>query len=85
MPYPYQVWLRQPCLDYLGTLKAPVRLRLIACLEALGRDISMQGDFTICGTDDRDWQVTILGTHAIVWWVDHAASEFKIVAIRPAD
>lgn len=85
MPYPYQIWLRQPCLDYLGTLKASVRRRLIFWLEALGTDISREGDFTTRGTDDRDWHVAILGPHAVVWWVDHAAREVRIVAIRPAD
>lgn len=85
MPYPYQVWLRQPCLAYLATLKASVRLRLFSWLETLGDDISREGDFTIRGTDNRDWQVAILGPHAVIWWVDHAASEVKVVAIRPAD
>ena len=85
MPHPYQVWLRQPCLDYHGSLKAPARLRLIFWIEALARDISRKGDFTTQGTDNREWQVAILGPHAVVWWVDHAVSEIKIVAIRPAD
>lgn len=85
MPAPYQVWLRQPCLDYLGTLKPPARQRLISWLEALANDPSKDGDFTIRGGDDRDWQVVILGPHAVVWWADHAVCELKIVAIRPAD
>lgn len=85
MPYPYQVWLRQPCLDYLGTLKVTERKRLLAWLEALGSGFTREGDFTIRGTDDRDWQVAILGLHAAVWWVDHAAREVKVVALRPAD
>lgn len=85
MPKPYQVWLRQPCLDYLGTLQSSGRWRLVAWLEDLGRNISKEGDFTTRGTDDRDWQVAILGPHAIIWWVDHAACEIKVVLIRPAD
>ena len=85
MPLPYQVWLRQPCLDYLTTLRVPARQRLILWLEALGNEVSKDGDFTTRGADGRDWQVIILGPHAIVWWVDHAVSEVKIVAIRPAD
>ena len=85
MPAPYQVWLRQTCLDYLGTLKATSRHRLISWLEKTANDPSIEGDFTTRGSDDRDWQVAILGPHAVVWWVDHAVSEVKIVAIRPAD
>ncbi len=85
MPTPYQVWLKQPCLDYLGTLKSPARQRLFSWLEALANDPSRDGDFIHRGSDDRDWQVAILGPHAVVWWVDHAVSEVKIVAIRPAD
>lgn len=85
MPFPYQIWLRQPCLDYLGTLKAAERLRLISWIENLGSDFNKSGDFTVRSEEDRDWQVAILGLHAIVWWVDHPASEVKIVAVRPAD
>lgn len=85
MPHPYQVWLRQPCLDYLGSLKPSARAQLIFWLEALGRDVSIKGDFTTRGTDERDWQVAILGPHAVVWWIDHAVSEIKVVTIRPAD
>jgi hypothetical protein len=58
---------------------------LFSWLEALANDPSRDGDFTSRGSDDRDWQVAILGPHAVVWWVDHAVSEIKIVAIRPAD
>jgi len=82
---PYQIWLRQPCLDYLGTLKATERSRLIFWIENLGSDFNKDGDFTLSGEEDRDWQVAILGRHSIVWWVDHPASEVKIVAIRAED
>lgn len=85
MPVPYQVWLRQPCLDYLATLKPTSQLRLLTWLETLGTDFAKEGDYTIRGTDERDWQVAILGLHAVVWWVDHPVCEVKIVAIRPAD
>ncbi len=85
MPHPYQVWLRQPCLDYLATLGNPARTKLIAWIEGLGHDVSREGDYNVRGTEDRDWHVSILGPHAVVWWVDHPAREIKIVAIRAAD
>lgn len=85
MPYPYQVWLRQPCLDYLATLKTPARNSLLAWIETLRTGFSQEADFVVRGTDERDWQVSILGPHAIVWWVDHPACEVKVVSIRPAD
>lgn len=85
MPAPYQVWLRQPCLDYLAALRPSARQRLLSWLETIAMDISRKGDFTTRGTDGRDWQVAILGAHAVVWWVDHPVCEVKIVAIRPAD
>ena len=53
--------------------------------KALATDVTQEGDFTTRGADGRDWQVAILGLHAVVWWVDHAVCEVKIVAIRPAD
>jgi hypothetical protein len=51
MPYPYQVWLRQPCLDYLATVKPAVRKRLLAWIEALASDFSQPADFEIRGTE----------------------------------
>jgi hypothetical protein len=85
MPAPYQVWLRQPCLDYLASLKPHPRNSLLAWIETLRTHFSQEADFVVLGADGRDWQVSILGPHAIVWWVDHAACEVKIVATRPAD
>ena len=86
MPYPYQVWLRQLCLDdYVATLKAAVRNPLLTWIESLASDFSQAAGFEIRGTEDRNWQVSILGSHAVVWWVDHAACELKIVAIRKVD
>ena len=85
MPAPYQVWLRQPCLDYLATLRIQDRQRLLSWLESIAMDVSRIGDFATSGADGRDWQVAVLGSHAVIWWVDHPVCEVKIVAIRPAD
>jgi hypothetical protein len=85
VPSPYQIWLRQPCLDYLATLLPQARNHLISWIEAIGTDVTKAGDFTTTGTDGRNWQVAILGHHAVVWWVDDAVCEVKVVAIRPAD
>lgn len=71
MPFPYQIWLRQQCLDYLGTLKTPERKRLLGLVESLGRDFNREGDFKLRGSDGRDWQVMVVGPHTMV--------------IRPAD
>ena len=48
-------------------------------------DFNRRGDYSVKGSDDRDWNVAVIGSHAVVWWVDHPACEVKIVAIRPAD
>ena len=85
MPLPYQVWLRQAAYDYLETLDVSERQRLLVWMERLGQHSSRDGDFTERGSDGRDWQVAVVAAHAVVWWVDGAVCEVKVVAIRPAD
>jgi len=82
---PYQVWLRQVAYDYLDTLETTERQRVLVWLERLGQHPDDRGDFTERGDDGRAWQVAVLATHAIVWWVDEAVCEVKVVGIRPAD
>lgn len=78
--------LAAPALPRLPrTLKTPARISLLAWIETLRTGFSQDADFVVRGTDERDWQVSILGPHAIVWWVDHPACEVKVVSIRPAD
>lgn len=85
MPIPYNVWLHQAAYDYLETLDMDERQRLLVWLERLGRQPSLSGDFAEKGRDGRKWQVIVLASHAIVWWVDSPVREIKVVAIRPAD
>ena len=85
MPDAYQVWLRQSAYDYLDSLDAAERQRLLLWIERLSRQPSRKGDFAERGSDRRDWQVTVVAVHTIVWWVDEAVCEIKVVAIRSAD
>lgn len=85
MPLPYQVWLRQAAYDYLETLDVSERQRLLVWIERLGQNPNRDGDFTERGSGGRDWQVAVVATHAVVWWVDGPVCEVKVVAIRPAD
>ena len=75
----------QAAYDYLETLDVSARQRLLAWVERLGQHPTREGDFTERGTDGRDWQVAVIATHAVVWWVDAPVSEVKVAAIRPAD
>ncbi len=82
MPYTYQVWYNQPCLDYLATLPKSVRSRLFTWIQSLEEDFNREGDYSVRGSEDRDWQVAIISSHAVVWWVDHPAGEIKIISVR---
>ena len=70
--------------DYLDSLEIAERQRLLAWMERLAERPSRNGDFTECGTDGRAWQVAVVAAHAVVWWIDDAVCEVKVVAIRPA-
>ena len=54
-------------------------------MERLAEHPSRNGDFTERGSDGRAWQVAVVAAHAVVWWVDDAVCEVKVVAVRPAD
>jgi hypothetical protein len=82
---PYQVWLRQPAYDYLDSLQIAERQRLLAWMERLAENPFRNGDFTERGSDGRALQVAVIAAHAVVWWVDDAVCEVKVVAVRPAD
>ena len=85
MPFPYQVWLRQTAYEYLDSLDFAERQRLLVWIERLAGHPFRNGDFTERGADGRAWQVAVVAAHAVVWWVDDAVCEVKVVAIRPAD
>ncbi len=82
---PYQVWLRQPAFEYLEPLEDAERQRLIGWIERLANQPDLTGDFQERSNDGREWQVAVIASHAIVWWVDGPVREIKVVAIRNAD
>ena len=85
VPLPYQVYLRQTVIEFLEPLDYWERLRVLDFCERLGQQPFRDGDFTERGADGRDVQVAILGPYALVWWVDSAVCEVKVVTLRPAD
>lgn len=85
MPSPYQVWLRQSAFDYLDSLDIAERQRLLVWMDRLAENPSRGGDFSEPGSDGRAWQVAVVAAHAVVWWVDDAVREVKVVVVRPAD
>jgi hypothetical protein len=85
VPLPYQVWLKQEAYDYLESLELDERQRLLTWIERLGSWPERDGDFVESGTSGRSWQVAVIATHAVVWWVDSPVREIKVVTIRRAD
>jgi hypothetical protein len=81
----YHVWLRQSAFEYLQSLEHPERQRLIAWLERLAGHPESNGDFQERGSDGRIWEVAVVASHSIVWWIDSPVHEIKVVAIRNAD
>ena len=85
MGRPYHIWLHRAAYEYLESLGLAERQTLFVWLERIGSHPDRSGDFVEKAEDGRDWQVAILGLHAVVWWVDGPVREIKIVAIRAAD
>lgn len=71
--------------DYLDAIEFAERQRLLTWMERLAEHPSRTGDFTERGSDGRAWQVAVVAAHAVVWWVDDAVCEVKVVVVRPAD
>jgi hypothetical protein len=81
----YQVWLRQEAYDYLDSLELAERQRLLVWMERLAGQPERSGDFTEPGAGGRLWQGVVVAEHAVIWWVDTAVREIKVVTIRRAD
>jgi hypothetical protein len=82
---PYQVWLSQAAFAYLEAIDDAERQRLIAWMERLPNQPDVRGDFQERSGDGREWEVSVVAVHAIIWWVDGPVREIKVVAIRSAD
>ena len=85
MPRPFQLWLRQAAYDYLDGLELAERQRLLVWLDGLVANPSRVGDFVERSADGREFEIALIGRHAIVWWIDDPVREVKVVTIRPAD
>ena len=85
MPRPYEVFLSKSAVDYLEGRDYWERVRVLDFCEILGQHPSRDGDFTERSANGRDWQGTVIGPFAILWWVDQPISAVMVVAVRSAD
>ncbi|HXI71358.1 MAG TPA: hypothetical protein VNN22_13460 [Verrucomicrobiae bacterium] len=80
----YSVFGEARVAESLPRWKAAERERLIRFFHKLRTNPFPEGDYTEHDDIGRLLQVFVIGRHAIVFWVDHAIKEVKILDLKPA-
>ena len=80
----YSVFLASGVVELLPGLKLRERTQLMRLFNRFRSDPFVEGDYTERDDIGRLMQVLVVGRHAIVFWVDHAVKEVKVLDLRPA-
>jgi hypothetical protein len=81
----YSVYVRHEVYLRLGKVPVRQRSRLLSFFDSLERDPFQHGDYEVISPEDRQIQVKIIGSYALLFWADHPVSEIKVVDLVPAD
>jgi len=81
---PYQLFLHGRVYEFLAGLPRAKRSSLIIFLRTLAADPFRPHDYQEA-VHEFYVSVKLFEAHAILYRVDHAAKELKVVEIRPAD
>jgi hypothetical protein len=78
--------VRFEVMQVVRGLKLGERERIVRWMERLIVDPNQEGDFEESDPKTgRKLKGTLLGRHALYWWVDGPVNEVKVVDIGPAD
>lgn len=80
----YSVYVESHIAESLADLKPRERDPLLRLFNKLRTNPFMEGDYAEHDEIGRPIHVLIIGRHAVVFWVDHAVREVKILDVRPA-
>ncbi len=80
----YSVYVESGVAESLLRLKSTERGRLLRFFHKLRANPFLEGDYTEHDDIGRLLQVFVIGRHAVVFWVDHAVKEVKILDFKPA-
>lgn len=81
----YSISLRIEVVEALGALKRAERQRIWRFIESLPDDPARTGDYSERDSTGRRIEVSLVGDHAIHYWLDGPVNEFKVVDMRSAD
>ncbi len=82
---PYSVFLHLEATEALRSQGHSERDRVLQLARSLARDPFQPGDFQEEDDRRRANEVRIVGRLAVVYYVDDADSEVRILEVRPAD
>ena len=80
----YSVYVEASVAESLPRLKSAERERLLRFFNKLRTNPFLEGDYIEHDNIGRLLQVFVIGRHAVVFWVDHAVKEVKILDLKPA-
>ena len=81
----YDLYVRHEVYLAIGSIKNKPRGEIIRFLESLSSDPFQKGDYQDRTPEGREIQVKVIGSYALLYWVDHPVREVKVVDLVQAD
>ena len=78
----YSVYVESHIAESVGQMKLKERNQILRLFGKLRTDPFVEGDYVERDSIGRLMQVVIVGSHAVVFWVDHAVKEVKVIDLR---
>lgn len=80
----YSVYVEAHIAESIAQIRLRERSQIIRLLRKLRINPFIEGDYVERDSVGRLTQVIIIGSHAVVFWVDHAVKEVKVIDLRLA-
>ena len=81
----YDIFVRSEAVDSLRGIRGAARGSIYRFIGSLAGDPFQEGDHPIKDSTGRVIFIKVVGSQAVLFWVDHAAKEVKVLQIRGAD
>jgi len=83
MPSDYTLFLRVEAVQMFRSLRGEERRRLEQFFDALQERPGQLGDAYLRDHEGRRVEVKYVGRFRVVYWVDHAVKEVKVLKLEP--
>lgn len=81
----YSIFLKSDCVEFLRSVRRPLRQELASFINRLAHEPNLQGDYEDSDDSGRQIEIKVVRKYTVSFWADHAVREVKIVDIRKAD